>query len=120
MAGFRLTGPAEHDIAESLDWSETTFGYAARRRYETLIATALSDIALNWRCRGSVARDDLGMGLRVFHLRHRRRRVAKGAGLVRSPRHLLVYRASISDTVIVLRVLHDSMDLARHLDAPPH
>lgn len=119
MAGFRLTGPAEHDIAELLDWSETTFGYAASRRYEVLIATALRDITLNWRCTGSVTRDDLGMGWRVYHLRHSRRRVARGTGHVQAPRHVLVYRLSNSHTVIVLCVLDDSMDLGRHLDARP-
>jgi plasmid stabilization system protein ParE len=30
-----------------------------------------------------------------------------------------VYRLVPGDIVVILRVLHDSMDLLRHLDAPP-
>lgn len=119
MAGLRLTGPAEHDITELLDWSEATFGLAARRRYEALVAATLSDLAEDWQRIGSVRRDDLGIGCRVYHLRHSRRRARTEAGLVQSPRHIAVYRLAASDTVVILRVLHESMDLTRHLDAPP-
>ena len=39
-----------------------------------------------------------------------------GAEAVRRPRHLLVY--SFEPTVLVVgRVLHDAMELARHLDS---
>jgi hypothetical protein len=31
------------------------------------------------------------------------------------PRHLLVYRVVPPEMVVILRVLHDSMDLLRHL-----
>jgi toxin ParE1/3/4 len=36
----------------------------------------------------------------------------------RKGRHLLVFRVSASERVVeVLRILHDSMDLSRHLDS---
>src|SRR5579872_3024689 len=61
--GFRLTGPAERNITEFLDWSGENFGPAARRRYEPLVATALGHIAQVWRRIGcSVQREDLGAG----------------------------------------------------------
>lgn len=101
-----------------LDWSGRTFGPAARQRYEALVAAALSDIAHDWRRAGSVKRDDLGAGWRIYHLRNSRQRARKAAGIVQSPRHVLVYRLATGDIVIVLRILHDSMDLPRHLDAP--
>jgi toxin ParE1/3/4 len=37
-------------------------------------------------------------------------------GIVRNPRHFIVYRRRTPDLVTVLRVLHDAMDLARHLE----
>ena|SRR5271166_745444 len=119
MAGFRLTEPAERDIADLLDWSGEVFGLAARQRYEALVAAALRDIARDWQRVGSVRRDDLGAGWRIYHLRHSRQRARARRGLVKSPRHILVYRLAANDVVTVLRVLHDSMDLARHLDASP-
>ena len=119
MASIRLTGPAASDIAELLEWSEETFGTLARRRYEALIATALKDIAQDWQRAGSVRRDDLKTGCRAFHLRHSRSRAKVGGGVVQSPRHILVYRLVPGDIVVILRVLHESMDPPRHLDAPP-
>ena len=117
MAGLRLTEPAERDIAGLLDWSERTLGPAARQRHEVLVAAALSDIAHDWRRAGSVKRDDLGAGWRIYHLQNSRQRAREAAGIVQSPRHILVYRLAAGDIVIVPRVLHDSMDFTRHLDA---
>jgi toxin ParE1/3/4 len=119
MPAIRLTGPAASDIAALLEWSEETFGTTARRRYEALIATALKDIAQDWQRAGSVRRDDLRTGCRAYHLRHSRNRARVRGGVVQSPRHILAYRLVPGDIVVVLRVLHGSMDLSRHLDAPP-
>jgi toxin ParE1/3/4 len=119
MASLRLTGPAASDIAELLQWSEEIFGTPARRRYEALIATALKDIAQDWQRAGSVRRDDLKTGCLTYHLRHSRSRAKVGGGVVQSPRHILVYRLAPGDIVVILRVLHDSMDLPRYLDAAP-
>ena len=118
MAGLRLTEPAEHDIAELLDWSRENFGMAARRRYEVLVAAALSDLAHDWQRLGSVKRDDLGAGWRLYHLRHSRERARTDDGIVQTPRHILVYRMANSDIVTILRVLHESMEPTRHLDVP--
>jgi toxin ParE1/3/4 len=43
--------------------------------------------------------------------------VAKAVGRVKTPRHFLVYRLATPECIEVGRVLHDSMDLTRHL---PH
>jgi antitoxin ParD1/3/4 len=72
MAGLRLTEPTERDIVGLLDWTAVTFGPAARRRYEALVAAALSDLAHDWQRVGSVKRDDLGAGCCIYHLRHSR------------------------------------------------
>jgi toxin ParE1/3/4 len=110
---------ARRDIGELLDWSHEQFGPAARRRYETLIDTALQDISDDALRSGSVERVMLGRRVRLYHLRHSRERARTEDGIVQAPRHVVVYRLAGSDTVIVLRILHEAMDLTRHLDAPP-
>lgn len=115
MAGLRLTETAERDIVEILAWSHTTFGEGARRRYERLIATALADLAADPLRAGSLARPELGEGVRSWHLRSSRERARDEAGeVVQRPRHLLIYRPADAWTVIG-RVLHDAMELEPHL-----
>ena len=116
MARLRLTGPAKRDIASILDWSAEHFGDAGRRRYEALIETALRDVATEPLRRGSRELPPaFGQGYRMHHLRLSRDRARTAGSGVGVPRHLLVYRAVPPEMVVILRVLHNSMDLLRHL-----
>ena len=116
MADLRLTEAAETDIVEILAWSQAEFGAAARRRYERLIAVALSDIAIDPHRPGSLQRPELGEGVRSWHLRGSRERARGDGQIVQRPRHFVIYRPA--ETVIVIgRVLHDAMELERHLRA---
>lgn len=115
MPRLRLTAPAESDIAALLDWSSERFGAIPRRRYEALVETALRDVAENPLRPGSREERALGAGRRIYHLRHSRDRARTSEGMVQSPRHFVVYRVVSRELVVILRVLHDSMDLARHL-----
>jgi plasmid stabilization system protein ParE len=54
---------------------------------------------------GSTLRDDIAPGIRTLH-------VARSG---RKGRHLVVFRVGGDRTIDVLRLLHDSMDLPRHL-----
>ena len=55
-----------------------------------------------------MARDEIIPGIRTLHVeRHGRR-----------GRHFLVYRAADGQTVEIGRILHDRMDLQRHLPFP--
>ena len=47
MAVYRLTRAAQADIIDILAWSHDRFGEEARKRYESLIATAIRDAAAN-------------------------------------------------------------------------
>jgi toxin ParE1/3/4 len=114
-ARLRITAPAGRDIAAALRWSTERFGVSGRRRYEILIATALRDIAQGSHRPAATERPDLGQGVQVYHLRHSRDRARTADGVVRTPRHFIVFRSTLPD-VVVLRVLHDSMDLSRHLE----
>jgi toxin ParE1/3/4 len=117
MAIFRLAASAQADIAHLLAWTEVNFGDTARRRYETLLITGLRDIASDPERAGSAARPELGEAVRSYHLRHSRERARLIGGLVRRPRHLLLYRELVPGVIGVGRVLYDAMEIEAHL--PP-
>ena len=115
MLRYRLSHAAQIDVVNILAWTHEQFGETARRRYENLIVVALRDVATQPDRPGSISRSELGAGVRSWHLRLSRDHVATGAELVRRPRHFLVYRPEPA-LLMVGRVLHNAMELARHLD----
>lgn len=115
MLRYRLSQAAQGDVLSLLGWTHEQFGEAARLRYESLIVAALRDVASQHDRPGSLARPELGAGVRTWHLRLSRDHVEPGVEVVRRPRHFLVYRAEPAQ-VVVGRVLHDAMELARHLN----
>lgn len=117
MAGFRLSASAEADIVSLLAWTDARFGDIARRRYEILLVTALRDIASNPERIGSAARPELGPEVRSYHLRHSRENARVPGGIVRRPRHFLLYRVMTPSLIGIGRVLHDAMEIELHL--PP-
>lgn len=115
MFRLRLSERANDDIAKILEWSHSQFGASGQSRYEALIFVALRDIARDpWRL-GARLRPDLGEDVYVYHLRHSRTGLTRRRSTVAHPRHYLVYRRTGNDLIVVGRVLHDSMDLGRHL-----
>lgn len=114
MAGYRLTHAARGDIVSVLAWSHDKFGEEARKRYEALIATAIPDPASSIGDGGHTSRPELGVG--VFSWRLSRSRARAPGGKVHRPRHFLICRRE-GDTLVIGRVLHDAMDLRRHVDA---
>lgn len=112
---IRFTAAADADIIDILERSERDFGLVARWRYEKLLATALRDISEAPERSGSAAREELGDDIRSWHLRLSRERARSKDGGVRRPRHLILYTVIDDATVGVLRVLHDAMELHRHL-----
>jgi len=114
-----LTETARADIVAILRWSLETFGFRARARYAALIATTLEDLRKDPNGFGSLERTELQAGLRTYRLRLCRGRAGLLHGVVTAPRHFLAYRLEGPDHVLVLRVLHDAMELAARLgDAP--
>jgi len=115
LAKVRLSATAEDDITRLLAYTEDQFGATARRRYEALLVTGLRDLSLDPLRPGSIARPELGHAVRSYHLRHSRDRARTPDGLVRRPRHLLLYRVTRPDLIGVGRVLHDRMEIEAHL-----
>jgi len=115
MLRYRLSEAAQGDVVNILAWTDEQFGEAARLRYESLIVAALRDVATQPDRLGSFARPEIGAGVRSWHMRLSRDHIRPGAEVVRRPRHFLIYRFEPA-LIVVGRVLHDAMELARHLD----
>lgn len=115
MADFRISAAAQADIIELLARTHERFGKLARSRYEHLLVTALGDLAVDPDRIGTVKRPELGEGVRSYHLRHSRDRARHENGIVRRPRHLLLFRLARPDLIGIGRVLYDAMELERHL-----
>jgi len=115
MRPYRLATAAQADLIDIFVWTHENFGEQARLRYEALVVTALRDIAAAPERVGSIKRPELGEGVRSWHLRLSRDRERHVSGIVRRPRHLLIYRLE-SDVVAIGRVLYDGMELSRHLN----
>lgn len=107
---IRLAAAAEQDFREILRWTVENFGRGQARTYARTLSNALHDLALGPSIMGTRRREDIGPGIHILHV------ARKG----RKGRHFVVFRVapSRSEQVIeVLRLLHDSMDLPRHLPA---
>jgi toxin ParE1/3/4 len=118
---FLICGDAdcqiEWDIELILAWTHEEFGEESRTRYEALLIQAILDVAESPERAGSRDRPEIAVSARTYHLRHSRDWVKKSIGKVRWPRNFLLYRTLGVGGVEIGRVLHDGMDLKRHLPA---
>ena len=104
----RLTAAAEADFEEILRWTVDPFGEAQARIYAETISAALNDLAAGPTIVGARERDDILKGVFTLHV------ARKG----RKGRHFVLFRvgrAPDREVIEVLRLLHDAMDLQRHL-----
>lgn len=100
-----LGGEAERDFVNILSWTTENFGVRQARAYAQLITAALDEIAEDPYSPRSRARgNDIGEGYRTLHVS-------------RPGRHLVLYRPRQEREVLVVRILHDSMEVSRHM--PP-
>jgi toxin ParE1/3/4 len=101
----RLAEKAEHDLLDALVWTTDQFGALQADDYLETLTLALEALADGPNIVGSKVRDDIGLGIRTLHV----------ARLGRKGRHLVVFRFADGQVIDVIRLLHDSMDLAKHL-----
>jgi len=114
MFDHRLTPFARADLDSVLEWSARYFGEQGRDRYEALIFAAIADVRRFPNHPASKHHPQYGRGVRSWHLRLSRSHVPPDVGQVESPRHLLFYRV-MGSVVVIGRLLHERMDLKRHL-----
>ena len=101
----RLAEQAELDVLGITLWTVENFGAQQAQAYAQTLSLALEALHDGPEVLGVTVRDDLGLGVRTLHVARQGR---KG-------RHFVVFRAAPEQTIEVLRLLHGSMDLARHL-----
>jgi toxin ParE1/3/4 len=106
----RLSEPARDDIREIFRWTAERFGGAQADAYGELILTGLDRLRQGPRTVGARARPDIAQGFYTLHISRNRRR----------GRHIILFRLAQEQgqpIVVVGRILHDAMDIVRHL--PP-
>ena len=107
----RLSAAAEADFEHIIGWTNEKFGEAQALVHAETLSLAIAALTEGPAITGAKPRDELIRGLYSLHVARQGR---KGS-------HFIMFRPvrlSSGDVIEVLRVLHDSMDLARHLDAP--
>jgi toxin ParE1/3/4 len=102
---IRLASRAEQDFFEIVQGTADTFGPQQAAVYAETLSLAIGVLAKGPEIFGTKRRDEIGHGILTLHVARQGR---KG-------RHFVVFRISGATTIDVLRLLHDSMDLARHL-----
>ncbi len=105
-----LAPEAEADIDDVLEWSVEQFGSAVRDGYEELINATIDLLLNDANLAGSHDRPDLGHGVRSLHLMSSRDHVGEDVRKIINPRHFVIYR-QVGDTIQVVRLLHDAMNL---------
>lgn len=83
------------------------FGQRQSRAYRDVLIHAIGDLGDGPDIAGSKARDEIMSGLRTLHAARQGQRGS----------HFLIYRVMPEMTIEIARILHDRMDLPRHL--PP-
>jgi toxin ParE1/3/4 len=112
MARFRLSRPAQADLAGILATSAERWGIESRRRYAARLATAMRTIAANPKGPTTRDRSELLPGIRSFHVRHARSNDPEAK--VRRPVHVFYYRVVQPGSIEIVRVLHERMEPSRH------
>lgn len=107
---FRLSATAEADLDNIARFTVAKFGATQADAYRALVLRALESVAENPLRPSSHAHDEIDPHLRSF-------RIALAGKRISSASHILWYRVPKpgSDTVLILRILHERMDPARWL-----
>jgi toxin ParE1/3/4 len=101
----RFGAAAEVDFANILKWTTENFGARQSRVYRDTLVQAIGELADGPNVAGSRAREEIMAGLRTLHVARRGRRGS----------HFLMYRVAPKSTIEIVRILHDRMDLWRHV-----
>ena len=101
----RLASQAEQDLLDIILWTAENFGTKQAEHYAETISLAIEASHDGSDILGAKMRDEPGTGIRTLHVARQGR---KG-------RHFVAFSVSEGHVINILRLLHDSMDLAIHL-----
>lgn len=97
MSGYLLSAAAQADLEQIWDYTHEHWGVDQAERYLRELQRAIERAAANPR-----------IGRACDEIRPGYRKLAAGS-------HVLFYRATTEDVIDVVRVLHQRMDVDRHL-----
>lgn len=109
---YRLSQRAERDLTAILKKSLEDFGQHAAIRYKKLLSLAFYEIGHEPKRAESRSFEK---NIRIYHLRHTASRAAVDGIKVGKPRHFIVYRQAKAGPIEIIRILHDAMDIERHI-----
>lgn len=89
-------------------WTAIRYDTDQAVKYQALLDQALDDLRLDPERASSILRPELGVGVRSYHIALSKFRSGTG---IKSPRHVVVYALRREDEVLVLRIVHDRMNL---------
>lgn len=115
MRRFVLAPKALDDIESILEWTAKNFGEDARVHYRIRIGQGIQDLTNAEEFSESISRQELGKDLKTYHLFSSRNNIPLKTDRVKEPRHFILYRIRKVGVIEVSRILHDSVDLRRHL-----
>jgi len=104
----RLTKTAESDYQSIVVWTLRNFGDLQARIYADTLSAALVALTTGPTMVGAKERHEIGKGVFTLH-------VARGG---HKGRHFVLFRIGPGENqrhIEVLRLLHDAMDLTRHI-----
>jgi toxin ParE1/3/4 len=104
----RLTNTAESDYQSIIVWTLREFGDLQARIYADTLSAALVALTAGPTTVGVKKRSEIGKGVFTLH-------VARGG---RKGRHFVLFRVGPGKQqrhIEILRLLHDAMDLSRHV-----
>jgi toxin ParE1/3/4 len=102
----RLSEDAERDFREAIRWTNARFGASQVRRYTATLHAAINALKNGPTPIDGRSREDIAPGLRVLHAARQGHRA----------RHFILYRVVGEQTIEVVRMLHDAMDLRTHFE----
>jgi toxin ParE1/3/4 len=103
----RLGRRAERDFVEILQWTRERFGPEQARRYRAILLAAIRALEGGPDIPGARHAGEILPGVKIVH-------AARGG---RKARHFLLYRVAGRDQIVIGRILHDAMDIERHIPA---
>ena len=109
---LRQTEPSNKDIAAIWEYTSRTYGVEQADAYIDVLSQAFRDIQEYPERPSSQGRPDLGDCVRSFHIKNSTRR---SSSEIKAPRHIVFYSLKYDDEIVVLRVLHERMDIERHI-----
>ncbi len=103
----RLSKDAKRDLGKITSWTRKRFGTIQAIVYRDILIGAITALRDGPNHVASKSREEMAPGIRMLHV----------ARLGKNASHVLIYRTAESGTIEIVRILHDRMEISKHLSA---